>query len=301
MGFSTTATSVVLAAVNFIEPAAAPSYPQVVANVAYTQVCTRASYLQVKVCAEVTFPDVLAVDVVTPTDLVTLEFDKTLADHTNGFADLLAKSVGKTFADSVSETDSLKFTFAKILADIANTADTKQITFGKALADVATPSELIHLEAIKALADTLGAPTDAVALGINKALAESVSFSDAIQTSLIFIRTFADTLSSTDSLAFGSNLAKADNATPVDTTALSTDKQTSDNLYLIDNMDANIQYEIVKVIGELLLNSDSQVIDFMPNKADNVTTSSSGYLLMQDYCDITYFLEDYVGYYRTFT
>lgn len=301
MGFSTTATSVVLAAVSFIEPAASPSYVQVVATPSYIQPCVRTSYLQVKVCAEVTFPDVLAVDVITPTDLVTLDVNKVLADQTNGFADLLARNVNKRLADSVTNSDALVVAFQKALSDVATIAENADITFGKALADLATVEDLATLDTVKALADTLDAPVDAVAKGINKALADSTTLSDVIETTLIFIRTFADTLTATEDPNFTVDLAKADSTSPVDASALDVTKPFSESLYLIDNMDANIQYEIIKVIGELLLNSDSQVIDFMPNKADNVTTSSAGSLLMQDYCDITYFLEDYVGYYRTFT
>lgn len=301
MGFSTTATSVVLAAVSFIEPAASPSYVQVVATPSYIQPCVRTSYLQVKVCAEVTFPDVLAVDVITPTDLVTLDVSKVLADQTNGFADLLARNVNKRLADSVTNNDALVLAFQKALSDVATIAENADVTFGKALADLATVEDLTTLDTVKALADTLDVPVDAVAKGINKALADSTTLSDVIETTLIFIRTFAETLIATEDPNFSVDLAKADSTNPVDAAALDVTKPFSESLYLIDNMDANIQYEIIKVIGELLLNSDSQVIDFMPNKADNVTTSSAGSLLMQDYCDITYFLEDYVGYYRTFT
>ena len=36
------------------------------------------------------------------------------------------------------------------------------------------------------------------------------------------------------------------------------------------------------------------------NLSDTASTTDAGLLIMQDYCDITYFLEDYVGTSRTF-
>jgi len=66
-------------------------------------------------------------------------------------------------------------------------------------------------------------------------------------------------------------------------------------------MDGNIQYLLIKVLNEALAVSDTQTVVFATNKSDNAVLSSSGVLSMQDYCDITYFLEDYVGQTRTFT
>ena len=66
-------------------------------------------------------------------------------------------------------------------------------------------------------------------------------------------------------------------------------------------MDGNIEYLLIKVLSEMLAVSDTQTVVFAANKSDNAVLSSSGSLLMQDYCDITYFLEDYVGQTRTFT
>jgi hypothetical protein len=70
---------------------------------------------------------------------------------------------------------------------------------------------------------------------------------------------------------------------------------------MVDNMDGNIEYLLFKVTNDSISSIDVQTVDFQPNKADNVSTSSSGILSLQDYCDITYFLEDYVGISRSFT
>lgn len=228
MSFSTTASSVILVAVSFIEPSAQASYTQAQAQASYTQPCVGVSYTQVKVCAEVTFPDVLAVDVITPADQV-------------------------------------------------------------------------YLDVSKPVADTLNQPVDALTIATAKAITESVVVSESIQTTLTYIRTFSDNIYSSDSVTFGSGITKAEEVVIGEDLLYALDKPLTDLVSMTDNMDTNIQHQFIKVVNEFTTNTDAQVIDFNPNKADNVATGSSGYLLMQNYCDITYFLEDYVGSYRTFT
>ncbi len=71
--------------------------------------------------------------------------------------------------------------------------------------------------------------------------------------------------------------------------------------FLASFFDEVVEYLLIKVLSEMLAVSDTQTVVFAANKSDNAVLSSSGSLLMQDYCDITYFLEDYVGTSRTFT
>lgn len=228
MGFSTTASSIVLAAVSFIEPTAQVSNVDVQARASYSQPCVRASYLQIHVCAQVTMPDVLAVDVITPADQ-------------------------------------------------------------------------IYLDVSKPVSDIINQPVDSTVLSTEKNFAESLATADSIHTMLIYIRTFADDIYSTDSKAYDLTKALSNAVVIGEDSVYDMSKPLAETLTLTDNMDANIQYQIIKTFSDYTVNTDAQVIDFAPNKSDNVSTSSSGYLLMQDYCDITYFLEDYVGSYRTFT
>lgn len=228
MSCSTTASSIFLVAVSFIEPTATPSFIDAQAQASYIQPCVSVSYTEVRVCAKVTFPDVLAVDVITPVDQ-------------------------------------------------------------------------IYLDVSKPLADSLNQPTDALTLSTEKAIVESVVTADSISKTLIYIRTFADNIFAADAPVFNINKPRSDTVVIGEDSTYALDKPLSDLVSITDNMDTNIQHNFIKVVNEFTTNTDAQVIDFAPNKADNVATGSSGYLLMQDYCDITYFLEDYVGSYRTFT
>jgi hypothetical protein len=274
----------------------------VIADLSYIRPVFRANYLQIRVAAEVTMPDVLNVDIVTPVDLVSLSTTKSLSDITNGFLDQIVRTLNKPFADSAVSTDLLVRTAQKNLAEIQALADADQISFFKALTDFTSPADLAALSTVKALAEILPGPADAVANAIHKVFADSVTLVDFAQAFKLYIRTFNETLTAPDLYSdFFESGITADDATIADQSFRTTDKNFTEGLNAIDNMDGDLTYAFVKVIGEILTTPDLQIIDFSTQKADNIAIASSGVLSVQDYCDITYFLEDYVGLSRTFT
>lgn len=198
-------------------------------EVSYLQPTFSVSYIDVNICAAVTFPDILGVEVITPTDAVSL-----------------------------------------------------------------TP--------IKNLADALDVPVDSITYAVGKAISESVTLIEAIQVFKVYIRNFTEVINAPDVSALNIQPGqKQDLAVVSDSDTLSVSKSLSESIGLQDNMDGNIEYLLIKVLSEMLAVSDTQTVVFAANKSDNAVLSSSGSLLMQDYCDITYFLEDYVGQTRTFT
>ena len=273
----------------------------VIADLSYIKPVFRANYLQIKVIAEVTMPDVLNVDIVTPIDLVSLSTTKALVDAPV-LVDLLIRAVNKPFTDLATSTDASTRTAQKNLTEIQALADADQISFFKALADFTSPADLAALSTVKALADSISTPADSVATAIHKVFADSVTLTDFAQAFKLYIRTFDETLTTPDLYSdFFESGVTADDATVADQSFRATGKVFTEGLNAIDNMDGDLTYAFVKVIGEILTTPDLQIIDFSTQKADNITTSSSGVLSVQDYCDITYFLEDYVGLSRTFT
>ena len=295
------ASKILLASVSFIEPTASATYIEARASSTYIEAKASYSYIQAIVTAEVTMPDVLSVDVVTPTDLVTLSTTKGLSDSTPPI-DALAIAFARTLSDSQSTADAIANQLGKVLSDIQSFSDSTSISFGRILADSTTQDDLATLSSVKALADSIDAPVDDLANVVYKALDESQSLSDVIEVILIFIREFTETLAvpDTPSIAFTPDTF-TDSIGQTDTTTLENDKSLAESTILIDNMDGDLEYTIIKVVGEVLLNTDLSAVAFSTNKDDNLTTSSSGTLTMQDYCDITYFLTDYVGTSLTFT
>ena len=274
-----------------------------IANKSYVELIFKASYIQVKVFAEVTFPDVLAVDIVTPTDLVRLSTSKALVDSTNSLIDKLVKSLGKGNIDSLTSTDAISLkSFGKALADSQGVSEAKAISIAKQALDTISPADSPSLRAIKSLADSVSLPVEVVTRVINKALSDSVTLTDVADAFKLYIRAYSDSLTTPDSVSLLDTPAtKAEVATTTDASNLSTAKNLNEGFNLHDDMDGILDFAFVKIISELLYSSDSSSIVFTGQKADNIATSSSGVLSMQDYSDITYFLEDYVGISRTFT
>lgn len=272
-------------------------------EVSYLQPTFATSYIDVKICAAVTFPDVLGVEVLTPTDLVSLTTTKSFADTYSGFQDSTVRSFVKGNSDSVTMTDDIDIDFflQKLLVENQPLTDAKAYQLIKPLFENLSPADAQQLSFVKELSDIVNIPADSIVYAINKGLQETTTFSDFITTTLIFIRTFSDSVTSSDSPSITSELAKSESLASSDTQTLFVDKSLSESLNLLDNMDGDIEYVFIKVVSELLVTSDTQAVDFAPNKSDNAVLSSSGFLYMQDYCDITYFLEDYVGQTRTFT
>lgn len=241
----------------------------VLAGLSYIKPVFKASYIEVGVTAEVTFPDVLTVDIVTPTDIIRLEAQKVLLDNTNGFSDYLNFNFQKRIQDSSVILDSL------VIGDI---------------------------QPHRASADVISTPLDYLNNTFSKVLADSVTLTDVADAFKLYIRDYADSVLPVDQTAITDVPGtKTDSASTLDLSTLSTGKNVSDGLNLHDDMDGILDFAFVKVTSELLASSDSNAIVFTGQKADNIATSSSGVLSMQDYCDITYFLEDYVGISRTFT
>lgn len=228
MSINVLVPTVILLSVGYVQPTIQATYNEPVANVSYIEATARSSWLDIQVTAEVTMPELLLVDIISPMDSVSFATIKSFAEELGISEQDLIKVVQKLSTDAVTPTDIVSFIVAY---------------------------QRVFTEAITAL--------DAVANGVTKLLAELL--------------------------------------TNTDSQVLSVGKNLNDSVGMLDNMDGNIQYEIVKTMSELLYTSESRIIESILLKADSMTIVSSGVVFMQDYCDITYFLEDYVGTSRTFT
>jgi hypothetical protein len=198
------------------------------------------------------------------------------------------------------EVSYLQPTFTASYIDVQVSA---AVTFPDILGvEVLTPVDIINLQAIKNLSDALEVPVDSVTYAVQKAIADSVTLADAVQVFKVYIRNFTELINTPDANTLDIQPGQEqDLASVSDLDTLSVSKGLSESIGLQDNMDGNVEYLLIKVLSEMLAVSDTQTVVFAANKSDNAVLSSSGSFLMQDYCDITYFLEDYVGTSRTFT
>jgi hypothetical protein len=380
----------------------------VIADLSYIKPVFRANYLQIKVIAEVTMPDVLAVEILTPVDLVSLQPEKVFADTYSGFLDAtilepikglsealslvdsadITYSIGKALADAPAVVEALsyivdkelppdgfyiidnmdgniEFQIVKVINELQFIADQNNLFVAKNTSDSLTLADAATILLIyqRQFADILSSPTDEIAskniakgvfealntpettiFSIEKPLADAspavdtpyktvdklilgiaqdycdptyflenyvlntvtgdwlYTTNDVFSKEVTYGRNPVETLLSSDELQpFQVAKGILEELPFIDAPAITTNRPASDSFNLVDNMDGNIQYQVVKVINELQFIAEAQVIDLSTQKADNIVTSSNGILSVQDYSDITYFLEDYVGLSRTFT
>jgi hypothetical protein len=134
-----------------------------------------------------------------------------------------------------------------------------------------------------------------------KGLSDSATMGDSVLTVLVFIRDFTDTASPTDAKTLLISPAYSDTFTTSETTAFSISKTLSDSFALNDLSDAaGPTWSFSDFTNNVVSTSDSTTVANTKGLSDSLSSSDSGTLISQGYCDITYFAEDYVGESRTF-
>lgn len=154
----------------------------------------------------------------------------------------------------------------------------------------------------KVLNDALAA-TDVIGKEVSKPFLDDVAMSDSVVTLLIYIRNFSDAFSVSDSITLQALKNLADEISLTEVLAKDFSKLITDGVAMQDLADItdSLITVITKSIMNVILVSDASQLYVEKLATDSVSAGSSGTLTMQDYCDITYFLEDYVGTSRTFT
>ena len=300
MSINVLASTIVIASTSYVQPTFDLSYLQPVAQVSYVDVAAQASYLDIQVTVELSTPDRIEVEVITPADLISLQPQKNFTESLASFTDVFSKVLNKANADTFSTAEQITAkAITKALADLQIVAETKEISLVKALLDTVTPAELASLDSVKAIADLLNEPVDFLAVELDKELSDSFTIADAISNLLDKFE--ADSASLVDDISVASGPAASDSTGVTDDITSTFGKGLDNSVSITETLVFQLQRFIVETFADLLFQTDAQILDITSQKADNILTASNGLLIMQDYCDITYFLEDYVGISRTFT
>lgn len=171
----------------------------------------------------------------------------------------------------------------KYTTDIFNIADSTSLSTAK-VAD----------------ADTF-ALSDDTTLSSSKSLDDTATLGDSVLTVLIFIREFTDTASLADANTLLVSPAYSDTVAASETSALSIDKALTDSFALNDLSDAaGPTFSFADFTNNTVSASDSSVVDNAKGLSDLLSLADSGTVSVQDYCDLTYFAEGYVGQSRNF-
>lgn len=170
------------------------------------------------------------------------------------------------------------------------------------LTDAFTVVDNISFSLSKGLTDSFEFTDAAPTFVVTKPFADSVSFTEVFSSILIFLRDFTDTQVFTDSFAWAMDKPLADIVTFTEAKSFVLTRSFADGFAMNDSFDLGdgAVYSFTKSINNVVFLSDaiSQIIS--KTVADSVTMSDSGLGSMQNYCDITYFAEDYVGISFTF-
>lgn len=169
------------------------------------------------------------------------------------------------------------------------------------ITDVIAVLDAARITTSKGFADAV-ALQDSSTRQAQKAVADSISLSETFTATLIFVRDFVETALATDlpSKTFIKPFAEQIGTT--DAKVISLTKLIADGVNMDDSASVGdgIQYFYSKFLNNTTFVSDAVTIQNGKGFTDSFGTADAGILQMQDYCDITYFAEDYVGIARTF-
>jgi hypothetical protein len=225
-------------------------------------------------------------------------------------------------AETIGIADSSVFTFSTPITDSSTIADISALSFVPATkTDSVTPSdssvrtpqlgktETISVADTDVKAFTLGTVTESLAasdssvLDFQMPVAETVSFSDITLVVLIFIRDVFDTttLSDTPSLSFTPD-TKVETVTSGDSSSYAFDQFLTEAFAMNDLADVGdgISFDFIDFTANVVTITEAAVISTAPFATDSFSLADAGVGSIQDYCDITYFAEDYVGIQFTF-
>jgi hypothetical protein len=216
--------------------------------------------------------------------------------------DATSVSALKALADAVTMADAETVSALKALADSAPMLDDETIDVAKLLQDAPEALDLVAKVMSKPLADAFGLTDDETVAAL-KGLSDSVSMQDTIATLLIFIRNFSDSVAVPDLRAtLFVPATKVEQITVADDDNIDYQKNIADGFAMNDGSEAvdGSQYSIHKGISNVAFVGDVRSLLFATFRVESVSVADAGLVSAQDYCDPTYFAEDYVGVSQSF-
>ena len=203
---------------------------------------------------------------------------------------------------------------ALAITDLAALASTKPIVEALTAVDIAANSvDLVKPEALtasdtSALSFAFGTVQeslvtfDTTVLNPQLGLTDSAALSDSVVVMLIFLRSFSEATTLTDTPVLLVLPAYSDSIGVSESSTLGYNQYLSDAFAMNDMADIGdgIAFQFDDYTNNVVSTSDGQVLLVSPAYSDTISLSDTGVGSMQNYSDITYFAEDYVGSRFTF-
>jgi hypothetical protein len=241
------------------------------------------------------------------------------------FADSKAYDFSKSLTDSFGQQETVAIGFSTSASDSISFADSARRSTAKAATDSFGASDALSFTSQRNLqTNEVGVLTDIAAKNFSKSLIHNVFFlpilervarsfdkslsdnfgmSDSIFVEKIYIRAFDEYLTITDDLAFSFNgLDSLENLVVNDSQLFAYAKVFSDGVAMNDALGAGdgIAYTFATSIANIASVSEALAKSSQTIKSETLAASDSGIIVQQDYVDLTYFAEDYVGVSYTF-
>ena len=218
-------------------------------------------------------------------------------------ADSSVLEAAKPISDAVSTSSDLaEFAIAKRLTDAVSLGDVVIVvkTALRSFSDSVSAGSTATLLLSRPVADS-SAAVDVLTRVISKAVSDAVGINDGTDigdgSTWQFAKTVNNVATPSDALAMAFSTAFVDAATAADLYTPSLDKPLADTLVAGDAAAVTVERPAADTVSV----SDLLTQIFTKVLSETATVSSSGSLISQGYCDLTYFAEDYVGESRTFS
>lgn len=205
-------------------------------------------------------------------------------------------AVSSEHVDAAAEVAYVYPVFALSYVNLAIDAYLDEIGANKWKTDTFSVGDTAFYSIAKQFADSY-AVSDTLTQSVSKGLADSISTSEIVTVVKIFIRAFTETVSLSDSAALIFYKPVADVVVPEDVVSRAYSKTLTETLAFTEI----IGKIVASALSDAASVADSAAKSQSKSLLDSTTISSSGVVVMQDYCDLTYFESDYVGVGRTFT
>jgi hypothetical protein len=221
--------------------------------------------------------------------------DTTSAGDAVSVAALKNLADGFAMNDGSEAVDGSTYSFAKGISNVAFANDATATAALKLLQDTQALQDLVAKDLSRPIADVFDMADDETVSAL-KGLSDSIEMQDSLTALLLFLRNFADDVAVADADARVYSLPKTEQVAVADNDFIDWAKSLA---HSVTPADVSV-FLAEKPFSESLVAAEAKTLLFATARVESVTVPDVGLLSVQDYCDLSYFAEDYVGFSQSF-
>jgi hypothetical protein len=228
-------------------------------------------------------------------DLSKALVDAYMALDATSVAALKVLADGFAMNDGSEAVDGSTYSFAKGISNVAFVNDATTTAALKLLQDTQVMQDLVAKDLSRPIADAFDMADDETVSAL-KGLSDSIEMQDSLVTLLLFLRNFADDVAVADADTREYLLLKTEQVAVADNDFIDWAKSLAHSVALADVS----VFLAEKPFSESLSAAEAKALSFTTARVESVTVTDVGIVSIQDYCDLGYFAEDYVGLSQSF-